>query len=266
MSFDTVLAVRTQALTWFFLHRTCSCRLSSSLSSRSTLDQLVLSNTILQPNKTPSNSPECDVAVLFRAGSTECQTTACTCGCIVHSASALGLLLFWIRLCVSMMVLSSSLEFGHIVLDLFSPFSTRSPPRQPTSIINLAAQEPCRYFSRKAGQLLTFNKQPQPIITLRGEEKHPNKTQTNDQTKSFSAVGRRSVLSSPWSWSGPALQCHDFLSNSKHRYCPLTQPNVADCWPWIARQQNLRQIKPVECAYLNSSVWQLSCSKFFLGP
>ena len=35
---------------------------------------------------------------------------------------------------------------------------------------------------------------PSPIITLKREEKHPEKRQTNDQTKSFSAVRRRSVL------------------------------------------------------------------------
>ena len=42
----------------------------------------------------------------YRAGSIECQTTACTCACIVHSAgraSALGLVLVWIRIRVSMM-------------------------------------------------------------------------------------------------------------------------------------------------------------------
>ena len=68
------------------------------------------------------------------------------------------------------MVFSSCFEFGHVVLDLFSPLPTRSPPRKP-------------------------------IITSRREEKQPNKRQTNDQTKSFSAVRRRSVLSSPRSRS-----------------------------------------------------------------
>ena len=73
-------------------------------------------------------------------------------------ASALGLVLVWIRIRVSMMVFSLCFEFGHVVLDLFSPFPTRSPPRkyarqQPTSIVDLPAQEPCRLFFRKAGQL-----------------------------------------------------------------------------------------------------------------
>ena len=109
----------------------------------------------------------------------------------------------------------SCFEFGHVVLNLFSPLPTRSPPRkyawhQPTSIVDLSAREPCRFFFRKAGQLWTLNKQPQPIITSRREEKHPNKRQTNDQTKSFSAVCRRSVLSAPRSRSRPALQRRDF--------------------------------------------------------
>ena len=62
-SFDTVLAVRTLAVTFFFLRRTCSCRLSASLPSHLTPDQLVLSNTVLQPNKKPSGSPVGDVAL-----------------------------------------------------------------------------------------------------------------------------------------------------------------------------------------------------------
>ena len=37
-SFDTVLAVRTLAVTFFFIRRTCSCRLSASLSSHLTPD------------------------------------------------------------------------------------------------------------------------------------------------------------------------------------------------------------------------------------
>ena len=49
--FDTVLAVCTLAVTFFFLRRTCCCRLSASLSSHLTPDQLVLSNTVLQPHK-----------------------------------------------------------------------------------------------------------------------------------------------------------------------------------------------------------------------
>ena len=59
-SFDTVLAVRTHAVTFgvtFFLRRTCSCRMSSSLSSHLTTDQLVLSNTVLQPNKKAFKQP-----------------------------------------------------------------------------------------------------------------------------------------------------------------------------------------------------------------
>ena len=69
------------------------------------------------------------------------------------------------NLCVSIMVFSSCFEFGHVVLDLFSPLPTRSPPRkyawqQPSSIVDLSAQEPCRFFSLKAGQLWTLNKQP----------------------------------------------------------------------------------------------------------
>ena len=63
-SFDTVLAVRTLAVT-FFLRRTCSCRLSASLPSHLTPDKLVLSNSTLSfnPTKKPSGSPVGDVAL-----------------------------------------------------------------------------------------------------------------------------------------------------------------------------------------------------------
>ena len=113
------------------------------------------------------------------------------------------------------MVFSSCFEFGRVVLDLLSPLPTRSPPhkyawQQPMSIVYLSAQEPCRFFSRKAGQLWSLNKQPQPNITSRREEKDQNKRQTNDQTKSFSAVRRRSVLGLPRSRSRPALRRRDF--------------------------------------------------------
>ena len=169
-SFDTVLAVRTLAVTFFFLRRTCSCRLSASLSTHLTPDQLVLSNTVLQPNKKAFRQPSrWHGSTACRAGSIECQTTACAGACIEHSAggasnSAIELVLVWTRIRVSIMVFSSCFEFGHVVLDLFSPLPTRSPPRkytrqQLTSIVDLSAQEPCRFFSRKAGQLWTLNKQ-----------------------------------------------------------------------------------------------------------
>ena len=78
-SFDTVLAVRTLAVTFFFLRRTCSCRLSASLPSHLTPDQLVLSNTVLQPNKKAFRQPSGwrgTGSIACRAGSIECQTTA----------------------------------------------------------------------------------------------------------------------------------------------------------------------------------------------
>ena len=87
--FDTVLAVRTLAATFFFLRRTCSCRLPASLPSHLTPDQLVLSNTVLQPNKKASRQPSGwrgTGSTAWRAGSIECQTTACAGACIEHSA------------------------------------------------------------------------------------------------------------------------------------------------------------------------------------
>ena len=80
-----------------------------------------------------------------RAGSIECQTTACACACIVHSAggaSSLGLVLVWIRNRVSMMgfflrVLSldtsSSIYFPLSQLSL-RPASTPDSNRRRSSI------------------------------------------------------------------------------------------------------------------------------------
>ena len=57
-SFDTFVAVRMHVVTFFFLRRTCSCRLSTSFSSHLTPDQLVLSNTVLQPNRKAFRLPK----------------------------------------------------------------------------------------------------------------------------------------------------------------------------------------------------------------
>ena len=158
------------------------------------LIMLVLSNTVLQPNRKACRQPSgWRGSTACRAGSIECQTTAWAGACIEHAAggvsnSAVGLVLVWTRNRVSIKVFSSCFEVGRVVLDLFSPPPTRSPPRkytwqQPTSIVDLSAQEPCRFFSRKAGQLWTLNKQPSPNITSRREEKHPNKRQTMTRQK-----------------------------------------------------------------------------------
>ena len=154
----------------------------------------VLSNTVLQPNKKAfrqpsgwrgtgrsptcqygrsptsrsptSRSPTSDPAC--RAGSIECQTTACAGACVEHSAggaSAVELVLVWTQIRVSIMVFFLRVLSLDTSSDLFSPLPTRSLPhkyawQQPTSIVDLSAQEPCRFFSRKAGQLWTLNKQP----------------------------------------------------------------------------------------------------------
>ena len=223
-SFDTVLAVRTLAVTFFFLRRACSCRLSASLSSHLTPDHAGAKQHRPSTQQKSLQTPQ------WWRGS-----TACTCRidrvhsgwdhCMrwcVHRSFRRWSFDFGCRTCARLdsnlcvdIGFSSCFEFGHVVLDLFSPLPTRSPPRkyawqQPTSIVDISAQEPCRFFSRKAGQLWTLNKQPLPIFTSRREQKHPNKRQTNDQTKSFSAGRRRSVLSAPRLRSQPALQRRDF--------------------------------------------------------
>ena len=149
-SFDTVLAVRTLAVTFFFLRRTCSCRLSASSSSHLTPDQLVLSNTVLQPNKKafrqPSTGSRWHGSTACRAGSIECRTTACAGACIEHSAggasnSAVELVLVWTRIRVSIMFFlrvlsldtSSSTYFPLFQLAL-RPASTPDSNRRWSSI------------------------------------------------------------------------------------------------------------------------------------
>ena len=224
----------------------CSCSLSSSLSSHFTPDQLVLSNADLQPNKNTFREPsrwrgstapwaQQDRSIVRRLH------VLVRASCIPpvelrlsdsYSSGFEFVCRWW--------VFSSSVEFGHVVLDLFSPFPTRAPPRkypwqQPTSIVDLPAQKPCHFFFRKAGQLEHSLSSLCLLLPRGGEKKHPEKRQTTDQTKSFSALHRWSVLSSPRSRSRPALQRRDFLSKSKCRKRPLTQPDVADCWPCSIR-------------------------------
>ena len=65
----------------------------------------------------------------------------------MHSAggaSALGLVLVWIQIRVSMMVFSSSSQFGHAVLDLFSPFSNPlSAPEVRLTAADIDRRFPC---------------------------------------------------------------------------------------------------------------------------
>ena len=70
------------------------------------------------------------------------------------------------------------------------------------------------------------------LLSLRDWKKN---IQTNDRQMTRQKVSPQFVIdrssASPRSQSRPALQRRDFLSNSKYRYRPLTQPDVADCWP-----------------------------------
>ena len=63
-SFDTVLAVRTLAMTFFFLRRTCSCRLSASLSSHLTPDHAGAKQHRPSTQQKNLQNPVGDVAVL----------------------------------------------------------------------------------------------------------------------------------------------------------------------------------------------------------
>ena len=143
-SFDTVLAVRTLAVTFFFLRRTCSCRLSASLSSHLTPDHAgAKQHRPSTQQKKPSDSPVGlgDVAVDYcmhmqdRSSVRPLHALQRWC---VHRSFRRWSFDFGCRtcarldsnLCVDNGFFSSCFEFGHVVLDLFSPLPTRSLPRK----------------------------------------------------------------------------------------------------------------------------------------
>ena len=131
-------------------------------------------------------------------------------------------------------------EFEHIVLDLFSPFPTRSSPcKLPqvrltaaarTSIVNLPTQEPCCLFFRKAVSFEHSISSPNQLLLREGKKTILTNDRQMTRQKVSPQFRRRSVLSPPRSRSRPvaALQHRDFLSNSKYWYRTLTQPDVAD--------------------------------------
>ena len=116
----------------------------------------------------------------------------------------------WFKV-VSMMVFYSSFQFQHAVLNLFSPLQTRSPPQkyawqQPTSIVDLIAQEPRHFFFRKAGQIWTLSKEHKPNYYF--EKGRKTSRQTTDKwpdkkfLRSSASIGPQLQ---PWSRSRLAL-------------------------------------------------------------
>ena len=157
----------------------------------------------LYPTKKPSDCPEGDVAVQGRSYrvSDHC---ACAGACIGHSAgeaSALGLVLGWIRIRVSMMA------FFFVISVCKTPSSTYFPlfklanrlGSTPDSSRHRSSISPPRnHLAFSFAKHVRFEhsiRSPSLIITWKREEKHPDKRQPNDQTKTFSTVRSRSVLS-----------------------------------------------------------------------
>ena len=70
------------------------------------------------------------------------------------------------------------------------------------------------------------------LLLLREGKKN---IQTNDRQMTRQEVSPQFVVdrssACPDRDRGQHMQRRDFLSNSKYRYHPLTQPDVADCWP-----------------------------------
>ena len=243
-SFDTVLAVRTLAVIFFFLRRTCSCRLSASFPSHLTPDQLVLSNTVLQPNKKAFRQPSGwrgTGSIACRAGSIECQTTACAGACTEHSAggpSAVELVLVWTQIRVSIMVFSSCFEFGHVVLTYFPLFQLALRPastlhsNRRRSLIS----PPRNHVASSLAKRVSFEHSiSSPSLLLLREGK--KNIQTNDRQMTRQKVSPQFVVdrssARPDRDRGQRCSAATFISNSKYRCRPLTQPDVADCWPCV---------------------------------
>ena len=90
-------------------------------------------------------------------------------------------------------------------------------------------------FSRKARQLWTLNNISSPSLLLLREGK--KNIQTNDRQMTRQKVSPQFVVdrssAHPDRDRGQRCSAATFLSNSKYRYRPLTQPDVADCRPGV---------------------------------
>ena len=229
-------------MTFLFLSRTCSCRLSASLPSHLTPDQLVLSNTVLQPNQKAFRQPSRwrgSTACACRPGSIECQTTACADACIEFSAvgasnSAVELVLVWTQIRVSIMVFLRVLSLDKLSSTYFPLFqlalrpastpdsnrrrSSISPPRNHVAF-SLAHQVGFEHSISSPGLLLLWERK--------------KNIQTNDRQMTRQKVSPQFIVdrSSARPDRDRGQHHRDFLSNSRYRYRPLTQPDVTDCWP-----------------------------------
>ena len=79
----------------------------------------------------------------------------------------------------------------------FSNLALRPGSSSDSSRLRSSISPPWNHVALSLAKQVRFEhsiRSPSPITTSKREEKHPDKRQTNDQTKSFSAVRRRSVL------------------------------------------------------------------------
>ena len=141
-------------------------------------------------------------------------------------------------------LLSSSFECLYVAFDLLFPFPKSNSVlqyrhdgrRRPTSIVDLTARVPCRFFT--FAEHVSFEHSigsSRPMITSRREgniNRQNSKVSSHSYHRSVSPLrpacvravrGPRPVRSSS--------QRRDFLSNRKYRYRPHTQADVTDCWP-----------------------------------
>ena len=191
------------------------------------------------------------MAVLHaHAGSIECQTTACAGACIDHSAggastSAVELVLVWTRLCVSIMVFLRVLSLDTLSSTYFPlfqlalrPASTPDSNRRRSSI-----SPPRNHVAFSLAKQVSFEHSiSSPCLFLLREG---NKNiQTNDRQMTRQKVSPQVVVdrssARPDRDRGQRCSAATFLTNSKYRYRPLTQPDVANCWPCV----HARQITP----------------------
>ena len=229
------------------------CRLCNGLGSLLSCPLLVatLSFNPAQGPQTASRSADHELECRGRAtmctatGSTYCRSAA------VHRTSTslwlsdsysceFGFVCQW-------WLLSSSFQCGCGAFDLFSPFPKSNSASQyanddgqrPTSIVDLTARVPCRFFYfRGARQLWTLYRQPFACELFWKRRKHQQTDIQNSNVSSSHSIVEQAVriallpvfgrsAASARSGAGAAT----FHSNGKYRYRPHTQSDVGNCWP-----------------------------------
>ena len=164
-------------------------------------------------------------------------------------------------------LLFSSFQCGYVAFDLFFPFPKSNSASQyanddwqrPTSIVDLAAREPCRIFT--FAKHVSFEHStgiPCPVISSRRDGNINNRTKLNLSFLTLNRIVDQSVridLPVPGAPRpvGDLAGAATFLSNRKYRYRPYTQLDVGNCWPCLLRKLYLVKLSSAKvCGWMGT--------------